>query len=81
MEKHDYKDTLNDILYAEDKSEQAKQAAKRRDAEIAYETLAVSSVMGAYGQEDELSGLLQLQLTQEVLYKTKAENGESKQNN
>ncbi|MDE6200726.1 MAG: hypothetical protein K2M47_02435 [Clostridiales bacterium] len=78
MEKHDYKDTINEIKYAEDKAEQAKKAADRRDAEIAYETLAVSSVMGAYGQEDELAELLQLQLTQEVLYKTKQENGETK---
>lgn len=79
MEKHDYKDTLNEILYADDKSEQAAHAAKRRDAEIAYEALAVSSCMGACGMEDELAELLQLQLTQEVLYKTKEENGE-KQN-
>lgn len=78
MEKHDYKDTLNEILYAEDKSDKAQQAAKRRDAEIAYEALAVSSAMGACGTEDELAGLLQLQLTQEVLYKTQAENGELK---
>lgn len=76
MEKHDYKDTIDEINYAEDKSEQANKAAKRRDAEIAYEALAVSSCMGACGMEDELSELLQLQLTQEVLYKTKEENGE-----
>ncbi|MDE7108012.1 MAG: hypothetical protein K2O39_06780 [Clostridiales bacterium] len=47
MEKHDYKNTLNEILYAEDKEDQAKQAAKKRDAEIAYESLALSSAMGA----------------------------------
>lgn len=76
MEKHDYKDTLNDILYAEDKSDEARKQAKRRDAEIAYEALAVSSSMGMLGMEDELSELLQLQLTQEVLYKTQQENGE-----
>ena len=78
MEKHDYKDTLNDILYAEDKDEQAKQTAKRRDAEIAYETLAVSSSMGAYGQDETIAELMQLGLTQEVLYKSQAENGEFK---
>lgn len=78
MDKHDYKDTLNEILHSEDKADQAQKAAKRRDAEIAYESLALSSCMGAAGMEDELAGLLQLQLTQEVLYKTKAENGELK---
>ncbi|MDE5562230.1 MAG: hypothetical protein K2J01_01635 [Clostridiales bacterium] len=77
MENHDYKDTLNDILYAEDKDERAKQSAKRRDAEIAYEALAVSSSMGTYGQDETLAELMQLQLTQEVLYKTKQENGET----
>lgn len=78
MEEHDYKDTLNEILYAEDnaKSDAAKEQAKRTDAEIAYEALAVSSAMGMVGMEDELSELLQLQLTQEVLYKTQRENGE-----
>lgn len=76
MEEHDYKDTIDEINHAEDKSEQANEAAKRRDAEIAYESLAVSSCMGACGMEDELAELLQLQLTQEVLYKTKEENGE-----
>ncbi|MDE7405831.1 MAG: hypothetical protein K2M89_03030 [Clostridiales bacterium] len=74
MEKHDYKDTLNEILYAEDKDEQAEQAAKRQDAEIAYEALAVSSSMGTYGQDETLAELMQLGLTQEVLYKTKQEN-------
>lgn len=78
MEKHDYKDTLNDILYAEDKADQAQRAANRRDAEIAYEALAISSAMGTLGMEDEIAELLQLQLTQEVLYKTQAENGELK---
>ena len=78
MEKHDYKDTLDEILYAEDnaKSEAAKEQAKRRDAEIAFEALAVNSCMGMLGMEDELSEMLQLQLTQEVLYKTQQENGE-----
>lgn len=76
MEKHDYRDTIDEINNAEDKSEQAAETAKRRDAEIAYEALAISSCMGACGQEDELAELLQLQLTQEVLYKTKEENGE-----
>ena len=80
MEKHDYKDTLNDILYAEDKAATAQNQAKHRDAEIAYEALAVSSSMGMLGMEDELSELLQLQLTQEVLYKTQQENGEQGNN-
>ncbi|MCH5155120.1 MAG: hypothetical protein J1F69_00790 [Clostridiales bacterium] len=79
MEEHDYKDTLNEIIYAEDNAQSAKEAARRRDAEIAYEALAVSSSMGALGQEDELVGLMQLQLTQEVLYKTQADyNGNKK---
>lgn len=77
MGKHDYKDTINEITYAEDYSDAAEQAAKRRDAEIANEALFVSSVMGAYGMETELAELIQLQLTQEVLYKTKEENGEN----
>lgn len=76
MEKHDYRDTLNEILFAEDKADAAQNQAKRRDAEIAYEALAVSSSMGMLGMEDELSELLQLQLTQETLYKTQQENGE-----
>ena len=73
MEKHDYKDTIDEINNAEDSADAAR-AAKQRDAEIAYEALAVSSCMGACGMEDELAELLQLQLTQEVLYKTKEEN-------
>lgn len=80
MEKHDYKDTLNEITYAEDYSDAAKETAKRRDAEIADEALFVSSVMGAYGFEDNMVGLMQMQLTQEVLYKTKEENGEINKN-
>lgn len=80
MENHDYKDTLNDILYAEDKDDRAQKATKRRDAEIAYESLAISSCMGATGMEDKLAELLQLELTQEVLYKTQQENGELKNN-
>lgn len=75
MEEHDYKDTLKDITYAEDNAKAEEERAKRLDAEIAYEALAVSSSMGAFGQEDELAGLLQLQLTQEVLYKTQEETG------
>ena len=74
MEKHDYKNTIKEIQNAEDN---AQQSNKRRDAEIAYEALAVSSSMGAYGQDETLAELMQLQLTQEVLYKTKQENGEN----
>lgn len=73
MKEHDYKDTIDEINNAEDNAEAAKRAA-RRDAEIAYESLALSSAMGMDGMEDELAELLQLQLTQEVLYKTKQEN-------
>lgn len=67
MKEHDYKDTLNEINNAEDKNQAAK--AARRDAEIAYETLAVSSFMGEVGMEEQLAELIQLQLTQEMLYK------------
>ncbi|MDE6029729.1 MAG: hypothetical protein K2F90_05385 [Clostridiales bacterium] len=71
MDKHDYKDTINAAARAEDEAGQAR--AAKRDAEIAYEALAVSSSMGAYGQNEDLAELMQLQLTQEVLYKTKSE--------
>lgn len=74
MEENDYKDTINEINNAEDNAEKALQADKRRDAEIAYETLAVSSCMGMLGMEDEMAGLLQLQLTQEVFYKANQQN-------
>lgn len=77
MEEHDYRDTIDEINNAEDVAAAEHEAAKRRDAEIAYEALAASSCMGAVGMEDEFAELLQLQLTQEVLYKTKEENGEN----
>ena len=79
MEHHDYKDTLNEITYAEDNEEQAQKAAEKRDAEIAYEMLAVSSSMGMLGLEQQTSQLIQLQLAQETLYKVQAEyNGDEK---
>ena len=73
MEKHDYHDTLDEIVNAEDKAKQAQQAADHKDAEIAYETLAVSSSMGMFGMEQEAANLIQLQLAQEVLYKAQQE--------
>ena len=69
MEEHDYKDTLKDITYAEDNAKAEEERAKRLDAEIAYEALAVSSSMGMFGMEQEAAELIQLQLAQEVLYK------------
>ena len=73
MEEHDYKDTLKEITYAEDNAKAEEERAKRIDAEIAYEALAVSSSMGMFGMDQEVSELMQLQLAQEVLYKEQAE--------
>ena len=75
MEEHDYKDTIKAITYAEDENETAEDAARRRDAEIGYEALALSSCMGALGMEQEYAELLQLQLTQEVLYNDRENDG------
>ena len=77
MEEHDYKDTIDEINNAEDNAKAEEERAKRLDAEIAYEALAVSSSMGMFGMDQEVSELMQLQLSQEVLYKEQAEyNGE-----
>ncbi len=67
MDKDAYKHTIEeaaDVLDAH-----ADQNAKRVDAEIAYETLAVDSSMGMFGMQEQTANLIQLQLASEMLYK------------
>lgn len=66
-----YKQTIKDAADLDDKHEKAR--AQRLDAEAAYETLAVSSSMGMFGMDNQVSDLLQLELAQELLYKFEEE--------
>ena len=68
MENHDYKDTIEQATGVPEEENAEIEREKRRDAEMAFEAMAVASSMGMYGQQDDVAGLIQLELTQEMLY-------------
>ena len=68
MENHDYKDTIEQATGISEEEKAEMERNKRRDAEMAFEAMAVASSMGMFGQQDEVSGLIQLELAQEMLY-------------
>lgn len=72
-EEHDFKRTLKEAADLDDAH--AYQRAKRLDAEMAYEMLAVSSSMGMFGMQEAVPELINLELAQQMLYKQNAENG------
>lgn len=69
-QEHDFKKTIREAKDL-DGDPRAFERARKLDAEIAFETLAVTASMGAYGMEDEVAGLMQLGMSEELLYKMK----------
>lgn len=71
-EEHDFKKTLKEAADLDDVHDLAR--AKRLDAEIAYEALAVSSSMGMFGMQEAVPELMSLELAREMLYKQQEQN-------
>lgn len=71
-EEHDFKKTLKEAADLDDTH--AIDRAKRLDAEMAYEMLAVSSSMGMFGMQEAVPELINLELAQEMMYKQNAQN-------
>ncbi len=72
MEKHthDYKDTIKEAAEIDTESDvRAVRRARKTDAEIALEMLAVNSSMNMLGMEQPAANLYQLELAQEVMFK------------
>lgn len=72
-QEHDFKKTIREAADI-DGDRRIAQRSKRLDAEMAYETLAVNASMGAFGMDETVGELIGLQMTEELLYKTRLEN-------
>lgn len=68
MENNDYKNTIEQATGIPEEENAEIERKKRRDAEMAFEAMAVASSMGTFGQQDEVAGLIQLELAQELLH-------------
>ncbi len=77
-DEHDFKKAVSEIELDDDR---AAARAKRRDAEIAYEVLAVDASMGMFGMEESVAELMRLAMAQEIMYKLKTSDSEHKEYN
>lgn len=73
-EEHDFKRTIREAADLDDGDRRAR--AKRREAEFAYEVLAVDASMGMFGMEESVADLMRLAMAQELLYKLDAPDGD-----
>ncbi|MCH5351615.1 MAG: hypothetical protein J1F39_06585 [Clostridiales bacterium] len=62
-EKHDYHDTIEQ---AKDLESAHIEEAKRRDAELAFETLAAATSMGMFGSDQQVAALIELELAKQL---------------
>ncbi len=60
-----YLETVNEAKDLDDGHAEGK---NRREAEIAYESLAAATSMGLFGSEQELTELIELQLAKQLQY-------------
>ncbi len=79
-EEYDFKRTIREAADL-DSDIRALERARKLDAEIAYETLAVNASMGMYGTDDTVANLMQLGMAEELLYKLKLNEGDAPEYN
>lgn len=67
--KHTYKDTIKEAAELDENGDAERKRENRIDAEIAYETLALSSSMGMLGEEQTQADLLELAMVRQLISK------------
>ena len=74
-EKH-IQETIQSASDVDDSPERVRDREKRLDAEIGYEALAVTSSMGMLGMNEESANLIELELAEQLMYKSSLQNDE-----